>query len=149
MPNPQNVLAHRWKPGCPSPNPQGRRSDKTLVDHVLAATRDGAELGDLLLSIARHAKRDTDRIEAATVLLDRCYGKIAPGDRDSLFESLKGAREVIRFAASFGPPTARGEATDDAVEVEAVVEADSHRVDMDAAESDAADAADTPETPVE
>jgi hypothetical protein len=144
MPNPQNVLAHRWKPGCPSPNPQGRRSDKSLVDHVLASTRDGAELGDILLSIARTAKRESDRIEAACALLDRVYGKIA-ADRDSLFGALTRGASEITFAAAFGPRRGEVEAKDDAVEVEAV-EAIEQRVDTDAAESDAADA-ETPESP--
>jgi len=125
-----------WQPGQ-SGNPLGRRSDKTLVDHVLTSTKGGAELGDLLLSIARNGKRDTDRIEACDVLLDRCFGKIAPADRPSLFGALQGATG-IQFVASFGQRRAPGD--ESVVEVEAVVEADSHRVDMDApddAESDA------------
>lgn len=131
-----------WAPGQ-SGNPLGRRSDRALVDHVLKSTKGGAELGDLLLNIARNGKRDCDRLDAATVLLDRCFGKIAPADRDSLLESLKGARE-IRFSASFGPTRRApgGEAKDDTVEVAA------QRVDTDAPESDAADA-ETPETPAE
>jgi hypothetical protein len=148
VPNAENVLAHRWKPGCPSPNPQGRRSDKSLVDHVLQETRDGAELGDILLNLARHAKRESDRIEAANALLDRCFGKIAPADRDSPFGTLTHGASEIRFAASFGPPRrAPGvESTDDTIEVAA------NHIDGDDAqppESPVADPAETPETPVE
>jgi hypothetical protein len=133
-----------WAPGQ-SGNPLGRRSDKTLVDHVLASTRDGAELGDLLLDIARKGKRDCDRIDACDVLLDRCFGKIAPADRDSLLGTLTRGAGAIQFSAVFGPrDRAPGvESTDEAVEVEAV-EVAAHRVD-----TDAPDDAESAETPVE
>jgi hypothetical protein len=128
-----------WQPGQ-SGNPLGRRSDKSLVDHVLASTKGGAELGDLLLNIARNGKRDTDRIEAANALLDRCFGKIAPADRDSLLGALTGVRGEVQFRASFGPRDAARGGVDGAI-----VETEAQRVDADPAESDAPDA----ETPVE
>ena len=134
-----------WQPGQ-SGNPLGRRSDKTLVDHVLASTRGGAELGDILLSIARTGRREKDRIEACDVLLDRLYGKVSAEDQPALFGALRGATE-LRFSAAFGPRRAPGDEAIDGgvVEVEAI-EAEASRVDAEGtAESDAADA----ETPVE
>ena len=131
-----------WKPGQ-SGNPLGRRSDKSLVDRVLKDTENGAELGSILLDIARHGRRDTDRIEAASILLDRCFGKLPTVDHASLFSNLLGGE--IKFAGSFGGSfqnrtDADGDASDAAVEVEA------QRVEGDAATAPiAANSGDQPE----
>jgi len=117
--------------------------------HALKSTRNGLELVEQLLDLMRHAKAEKTRLAATCELWDRVYGRVPAGERPSLFGELThGGVGELRFEASFGPPRrAPGEeAKDDTIEVEAVVEADSHRVDADGAESDAADA-ETPDSP--
>ena len=53
----------------------GRRSDRDLVKVVLRETRNGRELGEMLLRIARTAPRMRDRVEAIRELLNRLYGR--------------------------------------------------------------------------
>lgn len=45
---------------------------------MLKETRDGKELGDLLLNIARNAQQDRDKLEAIKILLDRLFGRADP-----------------------------------------------------------------------
>jgi hypothetical protein len=69
-----------WRPGQ-SGNPAGRRSDKRLVRYLLKETRNGEELAEILLRIARSAPRYGDKLEALKVLLDRLFGRVPFSDR--------------------------------------------------------------------
>ena len=115
MPNVENILAHRWKPGGPSPNPGGRPSSKAALAHALAETSDGREIAERLIDLMRHGKQESTRLKATCELRDWLFGSPSPDHALALNGPLTEVRgEIVRFVGSFGPPLARGEAKDEA-----------------------------------
>lgn len=66
------LRAHQWKKGQTG-NPGGR--PKGLASSIREATRDGAELKEILLEVARSKDHRNDRLRAVELLLQRGWGK--------------------------------------------------------------------------
>jgi hypothetical protein len=65
-----------WKAG-ESGNPGGRLSDKAFLQRIKRTTKNGVELADLLLDIARNPMKPVgDRLQAIKIMLDRGFGKV-------------------------------------------------------------------------
>jgi hypothetical protein len=61
-----------------SGNPGGRPSSKGLIARIREETRDGEEIADFMLSVFRDKTASRrDRMEAASWLTDRAYGRAA------------------------------------------------------------------------
>jgi hypothetical protein len=61
-----------------SGNPGGRPSSRGLIARIREETRDGEEIADFMLSVFRDAGASRrDRMEAASWLTDRAYGRAA------------------------------------------------------------------------
>ena len=83
-----------WKPGV-SGNPRGRpRGAAGLAEYIRSITRDGAELADIAIDIARNPRaRDRDRLAAVELLKDRAFGK--PEQTIQLEASIKPAGPAL------------------------------------------------------
>ena len=77
MPQPENVIPHKWKKGQ-SGNPAGRPKKlpelRELLAHVLGDEKDGKTAAEAIL-MALRAKATKGDVRAAELLLDRAYGK--------------------------------------------------------------------------
>ena len=86
---PRKKPAHLWKPGQ-SGNPGGKPpSDPNLKAAAKEHTIDAL---NTLVDIMKHGKKDSDRLAAASIILDRGHGKatqhIEVGDNSSLVDLL-------------------------------------------------------------
>ena len=77
MPQPENVIPHKWKKGQ-SGNPAGRPKKlpelRELLANVLGDEKDGKTAAEAIL-MALRAKATKGDVRAAELLLDRAYGK--------------------------------------------------------------------------
>jgi hypothetical protein len=113
MPNAENILPHRWKPGGPSPNPGGRPSSRMAIEHAMRETSDGKEIVERLVALMRSGKQESTRLKAACELRDWLFGSPSPDHALALGGTLSEVRgEIVRFSAAFGPSMSRGAATD-------------------------------------
>ena len=99
---------HLWKPGS-SGNPNGRpKVDPNLKEAAKAHTMDAL---NTLVDIMKHGAKDSDRLAAASIILDRGHGKatqhIEVGDNSSLVDLLVmiGSGKVIDGEATDITPT--------------------------------------------
>ncbi len=154
MPNVENILAHRWKPGGPSPNPGGRPSSKAALAHAMTETSDGKEIAERLIALMRNGKQESVRLKAACELRDWLFGSPSPDRALALNGTLSEVRgEIVRFSAAFGPSTARGETNGEA-DGTASTEGDATAINIDGIATDDeevidAEPVETPESPVE
>lgn len=155
MPNVENILAHRWKPGCPSPNPGGRPSSKAALAHAMTETSDGKEIAERLIALMRHGKQESIRLKAAVELRDWLFGSPSPDRALALGGTLSEVRgEIVRFSAAFGPSTARGETNGETNGAADGTASDATAINIDGIATDDeevidAEPVETPESPVE
>ena len=96
------VVGKPWVKGQ-SGNPGGKKMGPINAARELigSMTRDGAELFEILIGIARGGEKDADRVKAADILLERLYGK-APQQLD-VTNTVTPAQQALLDALALSP----------------------------------------------